>query len=103
MKDKLNDKGSFLSGGQQQRLCIARAIALKPEVILTDELTSSLDPKSTVQIEGSTQSLKKNYIVIVITHNMQQARRISGYSAFFLFGRVDRVWSEHRSFSKSKR
>ncbi len=88
VKDKLNDKGSFLSGGQQQRLCIARAIALKPEVILMDEPTSALDPKSTSQIEDLMQSLKKNYTVIVVTHNMQQARRISDYSAFFFLGEL---------------
>lgn len=88
VKDKLNDKGSFLSGGQQQRLCIARAIALKPEVILMDEPTSALDPKSTAQIEDLMQSLKKNYIVIVVTHNMQQAKRISDYSAFFFLGEL---------------
>jgi len=88
VKDKLNAKGAFLSGGQQQRLCIARAIALKPEVILMDEPTSALDPKSTQQIEALMQQLKQQYTVIVVTHNMQQAKRISDYSAFFFLGEL---------------
>lgn len=88
VKDKLNERGTFLSGGQQQRLCIARAIALKPEIILMDEPTSALDPKSTTQIEDLMQNLKNNYTVIVVTHNMQQAKRVSDSSAFFFLGEL---------------
>lgn len=88
VKDKLNKKGSFISGGQQQRLCIARAIALKPDILLMDEPTSALDPKSTAQIEDLIQKLKQNYTVIIVTHNMHQAKRISDYSAFFFLGEL---------------
>lgn len=102
VKDKLNEKGGFLSGGQQQRLCIARAIALKPEVILMDEPTSALDPKSTAQIEDLMQSLKKNYTVIVVTHNMQQARRVSDYSAFFFLGELVEYGLTKEVFEKPK-
>lgn len=88
VKDKLGHRGAFISGGQQQRLCIARAIALKPDVLLMDEPTSALDPKSTAQIEELIQKLKQNYTVIVVTHNMHQAKRISDYSAFFFLGEL---------------
>lgn len=83
VKDKLKDSGLSLSGGQQQRLCIARAIAIEPEVILMDEPCSALDPVSTLRIEELMQELKEQYTIIVVTHNMQQASRVSDYTAFF--------------------
>ncbi|MGM0533910.1 MAG: phosphate ABC transporter ATP-binding protein PstB [Campylobacterota bacterium] len=86
VKDKLHAPGTSLSGGQQQRLCIARAIAVKPEVILMDEPTSALDPISTEKIESLMLELKKNYSIITVTHNMQQASRIADYTAFFHLG-----------------
>ncbi len=86
VKDKLDAPGTSLSGGQQQRLCIARAIAVKPEVILMDEPTSALDPISTEKIESLMLELKKNYSIITVTHNMQQASRIADYTAFFHLG-----------------
>lgn len=86
VKDRLKKPALSLSGGQQQRLCIARAIALEPEIILLDEATSALDPISTYKIEDLMQSLKKSYTVIIVTHNMQQAARIADKTAFFLMG-----------------
>jgi len=86
VKDKLNSFGLGLSGGQQQRLCIARAIATNPEVVLMDEPTSALDPLSTAKIEELIRILKEDYTVVIVTHNMQQAARISDYTAFFLLG-----------------
>ncbi len=83
VKDKLDQSGLSLSGGQQQRLCIARTIAVKPEIILMDEPTSALDPVATLRIEELIQELKKNYTIIIVTHNMQQAARASDYTAFF--------------------
>lgn len=83
VKDKLGESGYSLSGGQQQRLCIARTIAVKPEIILMDEPTSALDPVATLRIEELIQELKKNYTIIIVTHNMQQAARASDYTAFF--------------------
>jgi phosphate transport system ATP-binding protein len=83
VKDKLGQSGYSLSGGQQQRLCIARTIAVKPEIILMDEPTSALDPVATLRIEELIQDLKKNYTIIIVTHNMQQAARASDYTAFF--------------------
>ena len=88
VKDKLKDSGLSLSGGQQQRLCIARAIAVQPEVLLMDEPTSALDPISTVQVEQLAMELKRDYTLVVVTHNMQQASRISDKTAFFLLGEV---------------
>lgn len=88
VKTRLNDSALGLSGGQQQRLCIARCIAMKPEVILMDEPTSALDPIATLKIENLIQELKKDYTVVIVTHNMQQATRISDYTAFFLLGEV---------------
>ena len=82
-KDKLNESGYSLSGGQQQRLCIARTIAIEPEVILMDEPCSALDPLSTLKIEETIHELKKNFTIIIVTHNMQQANRVSDYTAFF--------------------
>lgn len=86
VKDSLHKKGTFLSGGQQQRLCIARAIAMKPEIILFDEATSALDPISTASIEELLFNLKTNYTIIIVTHNMQQAARVSDQTAFFYLG-----------------
>lgn len=86
VKDSLDKPGTGLSGGQQQRLCIARAIAVQPEVILMDEPTSALDPISTEKIEALMLELKKNYTIITVTHNMQQASRIADYTAFFHLG-----------------
>jgi phosphate transport system ATP-binding protein len=88
VKDKLNHPGTSLSGGQQQRLCIARTIAVKPEVILMDEPTSALDPISTEKIEALMLELKKDYTIIVVTHNMQQAARVADYTAFFHLGKL---------------
>ena len=82
-KDKLSDSGYSLSGGQQQRLCIARTIAIEPEIILMDEPCSALDPISTLKIEETMHELKKNYTIIIVTHNMQQALRVSDMTAFF--------------------
>ena len=83
VKDKLHQSGYSLSGGQQQRLCIARAIAVKPDIILMDEPASALDPIATLKIEELMRELAKNYTIIVVTHNMQQAARVSDYTAFF--------------------
>lgn len=83
VKDKLNQNGLSLSGGQQQRLCIARAIAIKPDIILMDEPASALDPIATLKIEELMHELSANYTIIVVTHNMQQAARVSDYTAFF--------------------
>ena len=86
VKDRLNTSALGLSGGQQQRICIARAIAMKPEVILMDEPTSALDPISTSKVEELIEELKKDYTIVIVTHNMQQAARISDDTAFFLNG-----------------
>jgi len=88
VKDRLKTSALGLSGGQQQRVCIARAIAMKPDVILMDEPTSALDPISTLKVEELVQELKKDYSIIIVTHNMQQAARISDRTAFFLNGEV---------------
>jgi phosphate transport system ATP-binding protein len=86
VKDKLDQSGLSLSGGQQQRLCIARTIAVKPEIILMDEPASALDPVATLRIEELIQELKKKYTILIVTHNMQQAARASDYTAFFNMG-----------------
>ena len=88
VKDSLHKKGTFLSGGQQQRLCIARAIAMQPKVILFDEPTSALDPISTSSVENLFHELKANYTLIIVTHNMQQAARVSDRTAFFYMGEM---------------
>ena len=84
VKDKLDQSGFSLSGGQQQRLCIARTIAVRPEIILMDEPASALDPIATLKIEELMRELAQNYTIIVVTHNMQQAARVSDYTAFFM-------------------
>ncbi len=88
VKDKLHKRGTFLSGGQQQRLCIARAIALYPEILLMDEPTSALDPISAAKIEELMTNLKENYTLIIVTHNLQQASRVSDYAVFLLLGEL---------------
>ena len=88
VKDRLKRSALGLSGGQQQRLCIARALAVEPEILLMDEPTSALDPISTLKIEDLMGELKKNYTVVIVTHHMQQATRIADYTAFFLVGEV---------------
>lgn len=99
VKDRLSENAYGLSGGQQQRLCIARCLAIEPEVILMDEPTSALDPQSTLRIEELIRELKKDYSIVIVTHNMQQAARISDRTAFFLNGEVvefdltDRIFS----------
>lgn len=88
VKDRLKDSALGLSGGQQQRLCIARCIAMEPDVILMDEPTSALDPIATLKIEELINELKKDYTIIIVTHNMQQATRVSDYTAFFMLGEI---------------
>lgn len=88
VKDKLNQSGLSLSGGQQQRLCIARGIAVKPEVLLLDEPTSALDPISTAKVEELVDELKHDYTIVIVTHNMQQAARISDYTAYMYLGEL---------------
>jgi len=88
VKDRLKENALGLSGGQQQRLCIARTIAMEPDIILMDEPTSALDPIATLKIEELIAELKKDYTIIIVTHNMQQASRISDYTVFFLMGEV---------------
>ena len=100
VKDKLNASGVSLSGGQQQRLCIARALAVKPEVILFDEPCSALDPISTGKIEELIFQLKQNYSIIIVTHNMQQAARVSDYTGFFLLGELIEFGKTQDIFTK---
>ena len=88
VKDRLKESAMGMSGGQQQRLCIARCIAMQPDVILMDEPTSALDPIATLKIEELIHELKKDYTIIIVTHNMQQATRVSDYTAFFMLGEV---------------
>jgi len=102
VKDSLHKKGTFLSGGQQQRLCIARAIAMEPEVLLLDEPTSALDPISTSSIEGLLHELKKTLTLIIVTHNMQQAARVSDRTAFFYLGELVEYDSTKLMFTSPK-
>ena len=102
VKDRLKKSALGLSGGQQQRLCIARALAVQPEVLLMDEPTSALDPISTAKIEDLMESLKKRYTVVVVTHNMQQATRVSDYTAFFLLGDLIEFGKTQQVFSYPK-
>jgi phosphate transport system ATP-binding protein len=103
VKDKLHQSGSGLSGGQQQRLCIARGIAIKPEVLLLDEPCSALDPISTGKIEELIGELKKDYTVVIVTHNMQQAARVSDYTAYMYLGDLVEVGETEQIFFKPKR
>jgi phosphate transport system ATP-binding protein len=99
VKDRLNQNAYGLSGGQQQRICIARALAIEPDVILMDEPTSALDPISTLKVEELVQELKKDFSIIIVTHNMQQAARISDKTAFFLNGEVIEFADTDKIFS----
>lgn len=102
VKDKLHSSALGLSGGQQQRLCIARAIAVKPEILLMDEPTSALDPISTLKIEELIRELEKDYTIIIVTHNMQQAARISDYTGFFYHGILEEFDKTDLIFTKPK-
>ena len=102
VKDKLHVKGTFLSGGQQQRLCIARSLAMGPEVLLLDEPTSALDPKATRVIEDLLEELKKDFTIIIVTHNASQAARISDYTAFFYLGELVEYEETERIFTVPK-
>lgn len=102
VKDRLKKSALGLSGGQQQRLCIARALAIEPEIILMDEPTSALDPISTAKIEDLMEELKKKYTVIIVTHNMQQAVRVADYTAFFLLGELVEYGETKQVFSYPK-
>ena len=102
VKDRLKKSALGLSGGQQQRLCIARALAVQPDVLLMDEPTSALDPISTLKVEELMEDLKKKYTVVVVTHNMQQATRVSDETAFFLVGEVVEFDKTETIFSNPK-
>ncbi|GAA0121516.1 phosphate ABC transporter ATP-binding protein PstB [Clostridium faecium] len=102
VKDRINKSALSLSGGQQQRLCIARTIAVKPKVILMDEPTSALDPISTSKVEELIDNLKKDYTIVIVTHNMQQAARISDYTAFFFNGEIIEYGKTKELFYKPK-
>ena len=103
VKEKLNQSGSSLSGGQQQRLCIARGIAIKPEVLLLDEPCSALDPISTAKVEELITELKNDYTVVIVTHNMQQAARVSDYTAYMYLGDLVEFGATEDLFFKPKR
>ena len=102
VKDKLNQSGISLSGGQQQRLCIARTIAVKPEVVLLDEPTSALDPISTARIEDLIFTLKEDYTIVIVTHNMQQAARVSDYTAYMYLGELIEFGDTDTLFTKPR-
>ena len=102
VKDRLKSHAFGLSGGQQQRLCIARTIAMEPDIILMDEPTSALDPIATHKIEELMETLKKDYTIVIVTHSMQQARRISDKTAFFLMGELVEHDDTHVIFSNPK-
>ena len=102
VKDNLNKSALALSGGQQQRLCIARAIAMKPDILLLDEPASALDPISTGTVEETLVNLKDDYTIIIVTHNMQQAARISDYTAFFYMGKVIEYDHTRKIFTRPK-
>jgi phosphate transport system ATP-binding protein len=103
VKDKLGQSGLSLSGGQQQRLCIARTIAVKPKVILLDEPTSALDPISTAKVEELVSELKKDYTVAIVTHNMQQAARVSDFTAYMYLGELMEFGQTEQIFMKPSR
>ncbi len=100
VKDRLNSSAFDLSGGQQQRLCIARALAVEPEILLMDEPASALDPTATLKIEELIHELKKNYTIIIVTHNMQQAARVSDFTAFFMLGELIEIGLTSTIFTK---
>ncbi|MPN38879.1 Phosphate import ATP-binding protein PstB 3 [bioreactor metagenome] len=100
--DRLKSSALSLSGGQQQRLCIARTLAVKPEIILFDEPCSALDPISTLRIEELIMDLKKDYTIVIVTHNMQQAARISDYTGFFLMGKLVEFGQTKQIFEKPR-
>lgn len=102
LKDRLHDSAYGLSGGQQQRVCIARCLAIEPDVILMDEPTSALDPISTLKVEELIQELKKNFSIVIVTHNMQQAARVSDRTAFFLSGEVVEYTDTNQLFTTPK-
>ena len=102
VKDMLTNSGASLSGGQQQRLCIARALAVEPEVLLMDEPCSALDPTATARIEELVTNLKKDYTIIIVTHNMQQASRVADYTAFFYLGKLIEFEETARLFENPK-
>lgn len=102
LKDRLKKSALGLSGGQQQRLCIARALAVQPEVLLMDEPTSALDPISTIKIEELAMELKKDYTIVMVTHNMQQATRVSDKTVFFLLGEIIETGKTDELFSMPK-
>jgi phosphate transport system ATP-binding protein len=103
IKDRLGESALSLSGGQQQRLCIARAVAVEPDVILMDEPCSALDPIATVKIEDLMAELKSNYTVVIVTHNMQQAARVSEYTGFFMLGEIVEFDRTKRIFTNPKK
>jgi phosphate transport system ATP-binding protein len=103
VKDKLNQSGSGLSGGQQQRLCIARGVAVKPNVLLLDEPCSALDPISTARIEDLIHELKKEYTIVIVTHNMQQAARVSDYTAYMYLGELMEFDQTNTIFTRPSR
>jgi phosphate transport system ATP-binding protein len=103
VKDKLGQSGLSLSGGQQQRLCIARSVAVKPSVILLDEPTSALDPISTAKVEDLLHELKSDYTVAIVTHNMQQAARVSDFTAFMYLGELVEFGATDKIFVKPQR
>jgi len=102
VKDKLHADGRSLSGGQQQRLCIARAIAVKPEVLLLDEPTAALDPISTLRVEETLQALREKYCIVVVTHNLQQAARVSNVTGFMLMGELVEIGPSSEIFTSPK-
>lgn len=103
VKDKLHEPGTHLSGGQQQRLCIARAVAVEPEVLLMDEPASAIDPVGTAKIEELIADLKKQYTIVIVTHNMQQAARVSDYTAFFFEGHIVEFGETQEMFTRPKK
>jgi len=103
VRDVLGDPGTALSGGQQQRLCIARAIAIEPDLLLMDEPCSAIDPVATAKIEDLIDSLKANYTVVLVTHNIQQAARVSDFSVFFFQGRIVEFGSTRQMFTKPRK
>jgi len=103
VKDNLTHMGTDISGGQQQRLCIARAIAIKPEILLLDEPTSALDPVSTLKIEELIAELKQHYTIVIVTHNMQQAARISDYTGFLYLGKLIEYDKTSTIFTKPRK